>query len=141
MDTSRLILVLGCFALAVCLVLSITALSSLRNAIAENDAAQDEAAILISNLHGYWESVNDAQEDGESLPTLGDSANTQENHSRYLIRESNGKIGVFTNDGYLIRLVDVNVSTLPTQAREVLSEGIVASSHEEVDLILQDYTT
>ncbi|MBE6601194.1 MAG: hypothetical protein E7637_01650 [Ruminococcaceae bacterium] len=141
MDTSRLILILGCFALAVCLVLSITTLSSLRNAIAENESAQVEAAILISNLHGYWESVNDAVMTDESLPTNGTPTDTQEEKNTFLIRESNGTIGVFSSDGYLLRLTDVKVKTLPSQARQALAEGIVAHSWTEVDLILQDYTT
>ena len=52
-----------------------------------------------------------------------------------LLREKNGKIGVFRTDGSLIRIIDVEVDQLPDYDKELLSEGIVAEEDELYELI------
>ena len=52
-----------------------------------------------------------------------------------IIREKDGKIGIFRTDGSLIRTVNVDVSSLPDYDRQLLGEGIVASEQELTELI------
>ena len=52
-----------------------------------------------------------------------------------IIREKDGKVGIFKTDGSLIRVVNVSVDSLPDYDRYLLSEGIVASESELSELI------
>ena len=58
---------------------------------------------------------------------------------RLCIRESDGKIGIFTEDGFLIRTIDVSVNTLPDADREALSQGITVNSWRELIDLIEDF--
>ena len=140
MDISKLLAVLCCFVLIVCLTLSITTLVVLRNAVAENGALQNEAEALVAELNGCVDVLNQSIEQENSVPTVSDTAQTDVLSDAFCIREVNGTIGVYTSDGYLIRLLEVNVDTLPQKDREALKKGIVINSWRELIAIIQDYT-
>jgi hypothetical protein len=140
MDISKLLAVLCCFVLIVCLTLSITTLVVLRNAVAENGALQNEAEALVAELNGCVDVLNQSIEQETSVPTVNDTTKTDVLSDAFCIREVNGKIGVYTSDGYLIRLLEVNVDTLPQKDREALKKGIVINSWRELIAIIQDYT-
>ncbi len=63
------------------------------------------------------------------------STETDASSTLRLLREKNGKIGVFRTDGSLVRIIDVEVSLLPEYDKELLSEGIVAEEDELYELI------
>lgn len=140
MDISKLLAVLCCFVLIVCLTLSITTLVVLRNAVAENGALQNEAEALVAELNGCVDVLNQSIAQDNSVPTVNDTAQADVLSDAFCIREVNGKIGVYTSDGYLIRLLEVNVDTLPQKDREALKKGIVINSWRELIAIIQDYT-
>ena len=56
----------------------------------------------------------------------------------YLIKEFNGKIGIFENDA-LIYTLDTYIFTLPQKDQKLLSEGISVSSKEELYEIIEEY--
>ena len=58
---------------------------------------------------------------------------------RLCIREADGKIGVFTEDGFLIRTIDVIIQTLPEADREALSQGITVNSWRELISLIEDF--
>ncbi|GHV16332.1 hypothetical protein FACS189425_00420 [Clostridia bacterium] len=58
----------------------------------------------------------------------------------YTIKEYNSRIGVYENDE-LIRIVDIDVSSLRVQDVTRLKNGIKAKSKEEVASILEDYSS
>lgn len=57
----------------------------------------------------------------------------------FCVRETRGKIGIFTSEGYLVRMLDVDVSTLPEADRSALAEGIAVTSWGELIALIQDY--
>ena len=58
---------------------------------------------------------------------------------RLCIRESDGKIGVYTEDGFLIRTIDISIQTLPEADREALSQGITVNSWRELISLIEDF--
>ena len=136
MDTSKILLILCCFALAICLVLSITALAGLRNAVAESNTVQDEASVLVDRLGDYLEYLEEEPKD--SLPTVEDVESDA--GGGYVICEVGGKIALYRADGYQIRTLEVDVQLLPQADREALKAGIQVQTLKEADAILQDYT-
>lgn len=57
----------------------------------------------------------------------------------FCVRETRGKIGIFTSEGYLVRMLDVDVSTLPEADRSALASGIAVTSWDELIALIQDY--
>ena len=56
----------------------------------------------------------------------------------YLVKEFNGKIGVYLNGDFQYDL-DIYVITLPEKDKQLLSEGIRASSEQELNEIISTY--
>ena len=59
--------------------------------------------------------------------------------AHYILRETEGKIGVYTPNNTLIHILDIPVLSLPTADRRMLAEGISISSEQELNEIIQDY--
>ena len=57
---------------------------------------------------------------------------------KYILKDYNGKIGVFENDS-LIYTLDTYIFTLPEKDKKLLSEGICVSSKEELYQMLEEY--
>ena len=57
----------------------------------------------------------------------------------FYLREVNGRIGIFTEQGYLVRMLTVDVTTLPKADRLALSDGICATSWRELISLIEDY--
>lgn len=136
MDRSRIVLLLCILLLSVCLVFAVTALMVLRNAVSETDRVRVQAQELLDSLSGELEQA--LQAGGTNAPA--ESVPTDVLYDSLCIRESGGKIAVYTADGYLVRLFDVRVDTLPEADRAALREGISVSSWKELLSVIQDYT-
>ena len=61
-------------------------------------------------------------------------------NSVYIIKEHNGKIGIFNEDGELIDTLNVSTITLPLPERERLSNGIKLRSEKELYSLIENYT-
>lgn len=139
MDMIKFLAVISSFILMVCLVLALTSLVSLRHAVAESTAAQAEAQSVVDGLNDYLEQLR-AEED-PSEPTLPAGASPESPlGDKLLVREINGYVGVYSSDGYMIRLLDVRVDSLPKREREALAVGIEVASWEALEALLLDYT-
>lgn len=136
MDFSRIALLLCVLLLAVCLVFSISALMVLRNAVSETDQMRLEAQEMLDDFGGYLKDQELNAGEEETAPTVP----VDVLYDTFCIRESGGKIAVYTADGYLVRLFDVPVDTLPEADRKALQEGISVSSWKELLALIQDYT-
>lgn len=138
MDVPKILTAICGFLLIVCLVLSITALVSLRNAIDETDALKVSANTILRKLNGYVETLEKEQAE-DSIPTV--APNGSASSDGYCIRAVGKKIGIYTADGALIQLLDVDPATLPPADRQALEGGITVKSWQEMLSLLADYTT
>ncbi|MDR1805285.1 MAG: hypothetical protein LBQ80_00735 [Clostridium sp.] len=61
--------------------------------------------------------------------------------ARYVLREYNGGLAVFTEQGgEPLEKYDVPVDSLPELDRELLREGLWANGREELRRLVEDYT-
>ena len=140
MGLSKLFVFLGAGLLAVCLVLSITTLQVLRNAISENDLIQENAYSLVGELNGCVRALNDLAtpvvqaEKEEEQPAKEVSAQAVS----YWCRAAGEYVGLYDAEGKLIKLTDFKLSSLPASMRTELQKGISISSLEEVIELLRD---
>ncbi len=137
MDASRILITICGFALSVCLFFSIGALSSLRHAIAESHAVKKEAEELVDKLENRLEVPEQAgtEDKQESLPTVKEEPTKQE----YRICAVDRVIGVYNENGELLRILDIPIDSLPSSDRKMLQTGIQADSWQAVESYLQDY--
>lgn len=140
MDISKIFTALCGLMLAVCLTLSITALTVLRTAVKENDAAQQKTAQLADDLRDCVDALQQKKDDSsESLPTSTVPKDDDRSPVSFVLRDAGGVIGVYTHDGYLVRLTEIQVTHLPEQDRQQLQDGILAESWKDALDRLQDY--
>ena len=137
MDLARVSLILCVFLLAVCLVFAVSALTVLRNAVSEAERVRVEAQDLLEDFGDRIDQIKEPEStkepDESTVPVdiLCDS---------FCMRESEGKIAIYTSDGYLVRQLDIAVDTLPEADRNALRDGICVSSWKELLALIQDYT-
>jgi len=136
MDMTKLFTVICAFLLIVCLVFSITSLVSLRHALAENDALQTQTEELNARLDDCVDQLNRQLEE-HFLPT---SATPTANEPTLYVREVNGKVGVFTQEGEMLYPVDLSSLTLPPAEREALAKGIEVHGWKALLALIRDYT-
>lgn len=132
MDVSRILIAMCGFGLSVCLFFSIGALSGLHRAAIKSNAIQEEAEELIDRLDERLDEL-------ESIPTDTPPITSQEKEERFMISAVNRMIGVYGNNGDLLRIVDVSIDTLPKSERDRLQKGLFVDSWQEVETILQNY--
>ncbi len=141
MDRAKLFTYLSILLLLVCLALCLTSVIVLRNAVAEGQAWQEKASSLADKLDACIDVLNpkieteDPANEENEPPTVEADILSQ----RFLVRENNGKIGVYTEEGYLVRVIDCDVSMLPKREREALKNGITVESWSELVEYLQNY--
>ena len=97
--------------------------------------------ILIISLSFFYmltakkiEKSQNEQEQNNDIPAF-EETNPE---TIYLIKDFNGKIGIFENDA-LIYTLDVYIFSLPQKDQKLLSEGISVSSKEELYEIIEEY--
>lgn len=139
MDTSKILTILCCFILIVCLTFCITALVVLRNAVDESGTVQSRATELVQQLNSCMEVMKNMNGTGDSVQVSTNTAQSEK--LTFCVRESNGKIGIYTADGLLLKVLDVAVETLPEADREALKNGITVASWQELISLIQDFTS
>lgn len=75
----------------------------------------------------------------EKEETPDDTADADVLYDVFSIREVNGQIGIFTDEGYLIRTLPVDIRTLPAIDREALASGITVNSWRELIAMIEDF--
>lgn len=135
MNWTRLILILCVFLLCACLAFAITALTALRNAVAETGQVRREAQ---SMLDGVEDILRTTKASGTDSGSGGDAQQVGVLYDQFCIRESGGQVAVFTASGELVRLTGISVAALPKADREALRDGIRLTSWKEVLALLED---
>ena len=59
----------------------------------------------------------------------------------WIIREYEERIGVFSEGGELVKVIDVYTKTLPEADRRLLREGIRVTSEKQLYSIIEDYSS
>ena len=67
------------------------------------------------------------------------SEDTAATESTWIVREHDERIGIFTEDGVLLRVVDVYTKTLPKADRILLREGIAVTSRQDLYALMEDF--
>ncbi len=60
---------------------------------------------------------------------------------RYIMREYDGKLAIFNDDGTVYKVYDINVELLPEYDQKLLKEGIQITGEEELRARVEDYTS
>ncbi len=139
MDAHKLLMILCCFVLIICLTLCISSLTVLRNAVSESRAAQSEAAALAGSLDMLVESLNSAPETESSVSVSTEPEEAPKTEG-FLLRNADGKLGVFTAEGDLLGHLEVPVDHLPAADRAALDAGISAPTLSDLLALIRDYS-
>ncbi len=59
---------------------------------------------------------------------------------KWILREHEGRIGIFNEKNVLIQVIETYVKTLPLSDRSLLREGIEVYSEEALYSLIEDYT-
>ncbi len=57
----------------------------------------------------------------------------------YILKEYQGKIGIYSDGGVLIDVLEVYIKLLPETDRNLLGEGIKVSGEAELHALIEDY--
>ena len=66
--------------------------------------------------------------------------NTTEVNEGWVVKEYEGRIGIFNREGVLLYVLDTYVKTLPAADKRLLGEGIVIETQAELMSLIEDYT-
>ena len=66
---------------------------------------------------------------------------TTKDESVWIVKEHFGQIGIFTEDGTLLRTIEIYTKTLPETDRMLLKEGIRIVTKESLNSLIEDYSS
>lgn len=69
----------------------------------------------------------------------GTETEAQNTEKIYTVREYMGKIGIFDENGTLIKVLEVYVKTLPEADKRILEEGFDVVGEKQLNSIIEDY--
>ena len=135
----------------------ITTLSSLH---AQLSSSKQAFADALTYLDGAKETETQTEHATQKLPaTEPPSTETEQNTTAtdvmkdpqlapessaptvlFTVREVDGRIGIYDQNGSLVRTLNVPVATLPRADREQLAMGITLTSQQELNALIEDYS-
>ena len=132
---SILLIVFGIM-LALCLFLSVASVAMLSKSRESAAAAAAQNEERMEDIFMRLERIEqaDRQTDDESIETNIDALGS----NGFLIRELDGKIGVYTKSGALLKVVDIPIKLFPRQEQQAIQNGIEVDSIDELLKIMQD---
>lgn len=144
----KLLWALGGMLLAVGSIFAVSAVTVLRSTVAEANEARERAELVLAELRRASDRSSipaqaapvDPPPEAEAIPPTDTAApSTAEPDRTFVFRAHEGRIGIFTAEGYLIRTLDVDVRTLPSVDRDALeNDGMTVRSREEMDALIED---
>ena len=94
--------------------------------------------LLLNNKISNANSNNFSNESDVPVYENADDNEIQEETTNYMLKEYNGKIGVYENES-LIYTLDKYVFTLPEIDKQLLKDGIKAASKTELYELIEEY--
>ncbi len=143
MDKIKIAVILFAFLFTVCTLLSVFSFLLVFTTAKQTELFTQSTEFFLQELSAKVVQ----QEDADKVPDAPVSEDPKEDgeveadilYNTFTVREANGKIGVYTEEGYLIRTLQVDVQTLPAADRTALSKGIELYSWRELISLIQDY--
>ncbi|MBE6589507.1 MAG: hypothetical protein E7643_04945 [Ruminococcaceae bacterium] len=143
MDISKLFTLLCAFLLIICLILSVTSVLVLKNAVTESEKWQMRAQALLVSIESLKVEggIPEKNTDTSDIPVQNEQPSTDADilYNKFYVREVGGKIGIYCDEGQLIRTLEVSVETLPLKDQTALKKGIRINSWSELISLIQDY--
>ena len=146
MDKTKWLLIACTLVMTASLLFSAASVTLLLNMEREMEDYEEEIEETIASVSGDVSSVK--QSLASILTAIEEFRSNDQNQpeteagvlfDRLCIRASDGKIGVYTEDGFLIRTIDVSIDTLPESDREALKTGITINSWRELIALIEDF--
>lgn len=137
MDISKVFAVICAFILIVCLVLCVTTLVVLRNAVDENEAVQCNANALVKEL----DQAIDRLILPETEPPKQDTEANATVATGYIAGVYQGKLAIYTSEGELLCCTPIDVSLLPASEQSALQIGIPIKDLSDLIGLMHDYTS
>ena len=109
--------------------------------VLNHEITEFRADTTISQLESTIGSL-EAKIDGLSVLVSTNKVEANKNtisDYKYLIKEQNGKVALFSSDGTLLREVEIPLRALPQKDREMLANGIKIKDDAELYSLIQDY--
>ena len=97
--------------------------------------------LLVSVVMGisFWGIANEKETSSAPSEPLAKTVVIEK--TRYLMREHEGQVAVFNEDGTLYRVFEARVSLLPEYDQILLKNGIEIEGDEELRARIEDYTS
>ena len=94
--------------------------------------------LSLSALYTAAKAINTSKS-GASLEKDSKTDETKRNSS-YIVREHCGMIGIFSERGELLEMIDTPIIALPQSDRERLHTGITVKDEKELSSLREDYS-
>lgn len=138
MKNERNSIIILCIYVAIMLIVCALAVHALRKTFPKDAITDETTDTEISHVTEivyipiFSESVSDT--------TSQTQIESEPDKTEYTVKSYEGKIGIFTNSGTLVRVIDVYIKTLPKADRNLLEKGFVVADEAELRAIIEDYT-
>ena len=140
MDISRIVSVTCVLLLSLCFLIAIYTVTVLKNTLKESTETNLELKAFVETLENDLDTVaSESAKEDLSNDKTDSSLPVDVLANQFCIRETNGRVAIYTADGYLIRLLDLSTDTLPSADRLALQQGIYLSSGKEVLALMEDF--
>ena len=92
----------------------------------------------FSDINAGLDSVNNSIDSFENYISGNNDNQVSVEKTVYILKEYNGIIGVFDAKGNLMKTINTAVSSLSSQDRDKLSQGIITTSNDELAALIED---
>ena len=146
MNIWKILTALCGMSLVLTILFAVSTRAALKETISEADRARENAESVLAKLRRESETADSIPTQATPIDpsdaTAGSTVQTpaaKPSEKVFFLRSCDGRIGVFTKEGYLIRTLDVDVRTLTSADRAALESGIRVESWNELVARIEDY--
>lgn len=146
MNIWKILIALCGMTLALTVLFAVSTRAALKETISEADRARENAESVLAKLRRESEKADSIpaqatpmEPSDSSAGQTGQTPAPKPSEQGFFLQTYNGRIGVFTGEGYLMRTLDVDIRTLPSADRAALENGIRVGSWKELVSRIEDF--
>ncbi len=138
MKNERNSIIILCIYVTIMLIVCALAVHALRKTIPTDDMMGDDTDTEIAPITEivYIPIISEGVSDTTSQTEI----ESETEKTEYTVKSYEGKIGIFTDNGTLVRVIDVYIKTLPKADRNLLEKGFIVTNESELRSVIEDYT-